>query len=431
MATDARDTGGWEPAQPALLRELNERAVLDTIHRLPGISRAEAARQTGLSKPTVSLALKHLEEGGLVRPSSASPDRETRPGRVRVLYEAVTDAALAAAVEITVSGVRGVVVDLDGTPVSRGTATWRSSSSADTVYAAVARCVDRLADALPDGRSPDCVVLGTPGVIDPTTGVLAQAGILPVLDGTLPAEELHNRLGLPVEVLHAVALAALGEPAVGPGRDVEDFAVLWVGSGIGAALVLGGRLHLGHRGGAGEVADVPFARVAGPGPGVAPEFVALGATVEGVEALAARLLADGQATDLAAPFTARSVLDAALVGDPLGAVVAGELATWAAWYVTVLSAVVDPELVVLSGPLGSHDALLAPVQRQLAELLHAPPQLAISKLGDDSVLAGAAATARSTAADLVFARRLRGRSNGPDTNGPDTNEPSTMSEGAS
>ena len=429
MAADARDTGGWEPAQPGLLRELNERAVLDTIHRLPGISRAEAARQTGLSKPTVSLALRTLEESGLVRPARSGPDREARPGRARVLYEAVADAALAAAVEITVSGVRGLVVDLDGTPVSRATATWRSTRSAETVYGAVARCVARLADALPDGRTPDCVVLGTPGVIDPTTGVLTQAGILPVLDATLPVEELQRRLGLPIEVRNDVDLAALGEQAEGPGRDVADFAVLWVGTGIGAALVLDGRLHRGHRGGAGEVADVPFARVAGPGPGVAPEFVTLGATVEGVEALAARLHADGHPTGLTAPLTARSVLDAALVGDPLGTVVAGELATWAAWYVTVLSAVVDPELVVLSGPLGSHDALLAPVQRQLADLLHAPPQLAISKLGDDSVLIGAAATARSTAADLVFGRRLRGRTNETATNETATNETAT-NEGA-
>ncbi len=414
MIVDVEGAGSVEPAQPALLRELNERAVLDTIRRLPGISRAETARRTGLSKPTVSLALRTLEDSGLVRPSRTGSDR---PGRTGILYEAVPDAALAGALEITVTGVRGVAVDLEGNVVGRGSASWRSPRSAASIYDAVARCVERVRSAVPGGRHLDCLALGTPGVIDPTTGVLTRTGTIPVLDGSVPAEEVARRVDLPVEVLNDVDLAALGEQSEGPGHEVPDFAVLWVGSGVGAALVLDGRLHLGHRGGAGEVADVPFGRVAAAAPGVVREFATTGATSDGIEELAARLADSGAATGLSAPFTAQAVLDSALVGDPLGEEVVAELATWTAWYVTVLAAVVDPELVVLGGPIGSHDALLGPVQRHLGELLDAPPQVMTSKLGDASVLAGAAATARRTAAELAFGRRVLERSGPAGTGG--------------
>ena len=401
MTADTGGTAANEPAQPGLLRDLNERTVLDTIRRLPGVNRAEVARQTGLSKPTVSLALRTLEDNGLVRPQTAAP-----AGRVGVLFEAVPDAALGAGVELTDRSVRAVVVDLEGQVVARAEVPFGRSGSREVVDRALRRCLDELRSALPPGRSPDCLVMGTPGIIDPVTGVVTQAGAATALDGSVPRLDVGGLAGVPVQVLNDVDLAALGERSEGAAQDVDDFAVLWVGAGTGAALVLNGRLHRGVRGAAGEVAGVPFAAAVAATGGTPHEFAAAGPTEEAVVELASRHAGREVASD------AGALLDAALLGDPLGQLVVDEVARWVAWYVASVAAVVDPEMVVLSGSLGAHASLVAPVRQHVAGLLHAPVQVVASKLGDASVLIGAAAVARLTAADLVFARRVRERGRG-------------------
>ncbi len=402
-----------EPAQPALLRELNERTVLDVVRHLRSVSRAEVARRTGLSKPTVSLALRTLEASGLVRPVG----HETgRPGRAGVLYEPIADAAIAAGVEVTVGGVRAVAVDLDGTVLVEAAERHDgSTATAEAIFDSVASCIRSMERWV--GRSFSSIVLGTPGVVDPVTGVLTHVGTIDALEGTAPAAAILQRTGRPVSVLNDVDLVALGEQAEGHGRDVDDFAVLWIGSGLGSALVLGGRLHVGHHGIAGEIAEVPFARavrslsvgasVDGPEDG-AHEFVEHGVDAHGVAALAERL---GRRAPRDADHLelATGVLDDALLQGAVGAAVLAELARWTSWYVTTLAALLDPELVVLAGPIGSHDALRPAVEGHVAEQLAVPPRLESSKLGHRSVLAGAGAVARRDAAESAFAGRVLDR----------------------
>ena len=98
-------------AIPPLLKQLNERTVLDTIRSAAPISRAEISRQAGISKPTVSLALQSLLEAGLVR------ETEPEVGRTRygaVFFEAVPDAALVLGLDIGARFLRGAICDLSG-----------------------------------------------------------------------------------------------------------------------------------------------------------------------------------------------------------------------------------------------------------------------------------------------------------------------------
>lgn len=403
------------PAKPALLRELNERTVLEVIRRLRSVSRAEVARRTGLSKPTVSLALRTLEASGLVGPVGAESGRR---GRAGILFEPIADAALGGAVEIAVSGVRAVVVDLDGTTLHEHVATWDSPpATAAAVVDTVGRAVSELERAT--GRPFDALVIGTPGVRDPRSGVLTRVGTIPALEGAALGELVAERTGRVPAVHNDVDLVALGEQAEGHGRDVEDFAVLWIGSGLGAALVLRGELVVGHAGGAGEIFDVPFARAmrsTGSGPN---EFTELGLTNDGALALARRL------TGGAAGWRrAEEVLDAAVLGDEVAAAVLDEVGTWTAWYVATLVALVDPALVVLAGPLGAHDALRPVVEERLGEWIGAPPGLVSSKLGARSVLSGAAAVAVRLAADAAFANRILERNGVDERDGADERDTS-------
>src|SRR2546421_1418765 len=107
----------WEPnaprrATPPLLRRLNERSVLDSIRAGAPISRAEISRRSGISKPTVSLALQSLLDANLVREASDRPDG---PGYGAVYFEPVPEAALVLGLDVGARFVRGAVCDLAGT----------------------------------------------------------------------------------------------------------------------------------------------------------------------------------------------------------------------------------------------------------------------------------------------------------------------------
>lgn len=422
-------SGAAMPATPSLLREINEQIVLDAIRRLRSVSRAEVARQTGLSKPTVSLALRTLEASGLVRPLGTETGRR---GRAGVLYEPVPDAALGIAVEVAVAGVRAVAVDLDGTLVDEWT---RPHSAVPSSASAVVESVAQAVTALGEGadRRFDALVVGTPGVQDPRTGVLHRVGTIPALEGSEFGRMVAERTDLAPAIHNDVDLVALGEQAEGHGRDVEDFAVVWIGSGLGSALVWRGELLVGHAGAAGEIFDVPFARAVESSGGSAEEFTRFGLSEEGALALGRRL-SGGTARWGSAP----EILDAVAIGDTAAGAVLDELATWAAWYVSALAAIVDPALVVLAGPLGAHDALRPAVESKLATWSDHAPAIVSSKLGSRSVLAGAAAVASRSAADAAFANRVLDRredrpgdpSTEPVSTEPESTEPESTEPGS-
>lgn len=376
--------GAWQGAQPGYLRNLNERAVYRAVREHPPITGAGIARRTNLSKPTVSTVLRILTDAGLVV-ESAKPF--AGPG---IYFEPVASAALAVGVEVQRNAVRAVLTDLAGTEL-KSVVVDGSHSTAEAVFqgveTAVASLLQRRRHLL---RS---VVVGAPGIIDPRTGLLRNSGVVPSLDGTKPAAALTERLGTEVSVVNDVDLAAQGEQAVGCGRGLRHFAVVHIGEGMGAALVLNGQLYEGAHGGAGEIDDIPFRRLIRAQPSVSP-------ALDGLVGLAGRLAAGHPGSVLRPPYTAEAVHLAAEAGDALALEVLDRLAEWTSWFVEALTAVVDPEAVVLAGTIGARPELAEGVRVRLAR--HAPtvPDVLVSSLGDRSVLAGAIAVAGARAMAL-------------------------------
>ena len=210
--------------------------------------------------------------------------------------------------------------------------------------------------------------------------------------------ELTDLLGLPVTLENDVNLAALGERWQGIARGVDDFVFLSVGTGFGAGIVLGGELHRGHHGFAGEV---DYA-LAGLGADVDPSAVA-------VAGMAERFVADdGAETRLTPPYDARSIFAAARGGDSIGRKIVDDVARRIAVHVAPIAAVADVELVVLGGGIGRNgDLLLDPIRAILAERLAYPPRVAVSSLGEAAVLTGALAVGLRSALDNVFVNRTR------------------------
>jgi predicted NBD/HSP70 family sugar kinase len=376
-------------AVPALLRDLNERAVLETIRAVAPVSRAEVARRTGISKPTVSLVLRALLGAGLVRETSHSPGR---PHYGAVYYEDVPEAALVLGLDLGARFVRGALCDL------RGDVRARQDVRTGADLAAVLDSAAALRDALlrASGLGAELLeraVVGVPAVVPAGDGRVALAGDVPGLGEADLRAALEERLEVRVALENDVNLAALGERWRGVARGFDDFAFLSVGTGLGAAVVLDGRLYRGVNGAAGELDAVR----AGRSDDVDPCAGALGA-------YAARL------EPTRAPVEMRSLFAAARAGDRLGLAVAAEAARRIALHVVPIAATLDVPLLVLGGGIGANgDLLLGPVRKLLSDWLPFPPRVETSSLGDAAVLSGALATGRLEALESVLARRARAR----------------------
>lgn len=384
-------------ATPPLLKHLNERTVLETIRAGAPISRAEISRRADISKPTVSLALRALLDAGLVREAATGP---SGPSYGAVFFEPIPEAAYVLGLDLGTRFLRGAVCDLAGEVRARQDVELRGAD-ADGALQAIAALRESLiaAAALPVERI-DGTVLGVPGVIDAagTSTLHLTSPNIPGLEGRAFGRELGELLGIDVTLENDVNLAAVGERWAGVARGVDDFAFLSVGTGMGMGLVLGGELHRGNHGAAGEVdwALVGLAEDVDP-------------SAEGVAALAARIAPAGSAgTSLAPPYDARAVFAAARRGDPLGRTVVEEVARRIAAHIAPIAAVADPALVVLGGGLGTNgDLLLTPVRRLLAAWIPYPPRVEISSLGEAAVLMGALAVGLRSALDNVFVNRPR------------------------
>jgi predicted NBD/HSP70 family sugar kinase len=380
------------PAGPPLLKHLNERTVLDTIRAGAPISRAEISRRAGISKPTVSLALRSLRDAGLVREASASPDG---PSYGAVYFEPVAEAGLALAIDLGTHFVRGAVCDLGGTIRARQDVEL-AQAEATRAADAIVRLCQTLTEAT--GLSPELVdraVVGVPGVVETGTGVLRLALNVEGLEGRVFGDELENALEVPVVLENDVNLAALGEQWQGVARGVSNFAFLSVGAGLGAGLVLGGELHRGRNGAAGELDFALGARTDDADPCAAA-----------VSALAGELAEGGQDTELTPPYDPRAIFGAARNGDRVAKDVVADVARRIALHIAPLAAVADVELVVLGGGIGANgDLLLDRVRGLLDEWLPFAPRVEVSTLGEAAVLTGALAVGLRAALDNVFEKR--------------------------
>jgi predicted NBD/HSP70 family sugar kinase len=378
---------------PSLLRAINARTILELIQRRGPVSRAQVARDSGLSKPTVSLGLAALLEGELVRAVGRSSGGR---GPSAVLYELNPEAGWVAGIDVGRRWLRAAVADVTGTIVARRHERARVSS---------ARALIGQIGAIARGLAEDAgigwdqvvhVTVGSPGVFEPTRGAVTLAPNLPGWGRHGLVEALHGELGARVGVENDVNLAAVGERWKGLGRGVRDFGFLSIGTGVGMGLVLGGELYRGSRGAAGEVGYLPI----GSDPHD-PHVRRRGAFEEATNA--AGVVRTAREAGVSGPLTPQKVFALARRGDPTACEVVATEARRLALGLAVVVAVVDLELVILGGGVGGNaDLLLEPVERELRALSPLRPRLAVSALGEDAVLQGAVATALAAAQDWLF-----------------------------
>ncbi len=245
---------------------------------------------------------------------------------------------------------------------------------------AVARCLPHHPGQLP------VVGFAFPGVVDLGTGRLRRCQNLPDLDAHPLAEVLANRLDAETLIDNDVNLAAIGETWRTDGPTVDDMVVLSLGTGIGAGIISGGRLLRGHQGLAAEIADLPLF-----GDPHDPALAAQGIFESAVGSVG--ILRSYH--DRGGAVTVRTVAEvvARADRDAFAAQTLDELAERVAVSVMVLRAIVDPEVVVLTGGIGSAPPVRQRIQAAVAALPYPPLPVVGSVLGDKAALVGAAALA--------------------------------------
>jgi predicted NBD/HSP70 family sugar kinase len=389
-----------QAARPQLIRAMNEQLLLGQIRQLGLCSRADLARLSGLSKPTVSLALANVERSGLVRTAG---QRTGVPGRSAVLYEIRPEAGYVLGLDIGHEYLRGALTDLTGEVRAKA----ESRSPAASVTRRVGELI-RLAEGLCAAAGitraqVTQTVLGSPGVYDPRRDAIALTGGLPGWDRPTVLARLRAAFGQDLVVENDVDAAALAEREHGHGQEFASFAFVSIGTGIGMGLVLGGHLHRGAHGVAGEIAFLPIADAPGSdgpapdGQGAQHEARRRG-TLEAASSAAAIVRAARRAGLRMA--SARQVFAAAAAGDERAAAVVAAEARLVAKAICAIVTVVDPGLVVLGGGIGQAPGFAAAVTAELGQIAPVLPEIRVSALGTSAVVDGCLASG----ADLAWRR---------------------------
>ncbi|WP_037675524.1 ROK family transcriptional regulator [Streptomyces griseus] len=392
------------PGTPRVLRAMNDRAALDLLLTHGQLSRTRIGKLTGLSKPTASQLLARLEAAGLVLATGTS---EGRPGPSAQLYEVNPAAGHAAGLDVAPERLLAAVADITGRTVGEYELPTPGRQSAKSVVRQVTDALDGAVKAA--GLARDDVrrlVIGTPGAFDPNTGRLRYASHLPGWHSPALLDDLAAALPMPVEYENDVNLVAVAEQRLGAARGHDDFVLLWNEGGLGAALVLGGRLHRGWTGGAGEVGFLPVPgaplvrHVTKANSGGYQELAGSQAIPQLARELGITGIPSGPYAEVAAVLVERAAAEDTVLHRLLLQTYATRLATGLASLVSVL----DPELIVLSGAslTSGGEVLRALVQAELEELAAARPRLVVGDVHHHPVLRGALESALAATRDEVF-----------------------------
>src|SRR5579871_4613849 len=337
-AEPAKLAARGRPGTPSLLRELNDQAALDLLLSGGMLTRSQISEYTGVSKVTVSQVLTRLEERGLV---AVVGEQAGNRGPNAALYSVVPSSAYVAGLYMDFDLVSAAVADVTGRRVAEVSV---DPNGADDPVELVRETIERAcASAGVDLARLSALVIGSPGVVDPQTGDPQLAVNLPAWhEGALDA--LRGVLHKPVVIENDVNLAAMAERAAGAAVGADDFALFWMGVGLGLATMLGGRLHRGTAGAAGEIGYLP---VHGAPLHTDIRHPASGGFQSLAGGAAVRALADRHG--FAAP-TAAAAVQAAVTAQAGGSAPAGafldDLAQRVAVGVASVCVVLDPGLVV-------------------------------------------------------------------------------------
>ncbi|MEE1929007.1 ROK family transcriptional regulator [Streptomyces sp. TRM 70351] len=381
---------------------MNDRLALRLLQSEGPLTAGQLKKLTGLSRPSVADLVERLGAAGLV--AVVGETGAERRGPNARLYGIVADRAHLAGIDVRTHRVSVAVADLLGRTVAEDTLPVDPADEPGRTVDAASGLLERTVARAGVG-TPHTLAVGAPGLVDPATGRLQHTGSLPHWHGEF-VTRLRGTLGAPVLLENEVNLAALAEQRLGAARDRDTFVLLWLGHGVGAAVILDGALRRGASGGTGEIGFLPVPGTADPPTATDCDggFFSLAGSAA-VCALAREhgLAVPGDAGD-AAPAAEAVVRAAAADGAGRADGFLDALAARVAVGAAAVCAVLDPGCVVLGGETGraGGDALAARVRGSLAGMIPLRTEVRAGSVGGGAVLRGAVLTAMDAAQDVLF-----------------------------
>lgn len=370
------------PGRPELLRKVNAAEILRLVRLHGPCSRADLSRGSRLSVPTVSSSIAYLEKRGLVERIGMGGSKGGRPPEIVRFNHSF---GCVVGVDIGSSALRFALADLAGNIIGKLNVPIRGRATPPRVVAMVSTAVARLLKTHGVSRRKLlAIALGAPGATDSREGIVRSAPHLADWENVPLGRLISANLGLPAIIENDMNVGALGESWRGTARAVPEFVFVGIGDGVGAGVVLNGRLYHGADWTAGEIGylAVPGTR-SGPldelQPGPLEEVVG----GRGIEQTWRR--ANGGRQRL----RAEEILDLAEDGNRLAQGIVERTARVLAAGILNLSVVLNPRLVVFGGQIGAHRVLFGATERVIAQSRIATPLLAMSLLGQEAQLMGA------------------------------------------
>ncbi|MET8009593.1 ROK family transcriptional regulator [Streptomyces sp. NPDC005271] len=392
-------------ASPRTARAINDRLALQLLKDEGPLTAGQLKTLTGLSRPTIADLVERLQSAGLVAVVGETGARRRGPN-ARV-YGIVADSAHVAGVDVRTDGVAVCVADLLGRTLAEASLPVDPDSDPVRTVADSVALVQRAAQRAGAARLHH-IGIGAPGLIDPATGELNSPARLPSWHRELAAA-LQRALAAPVLLENEVNLAAVAEQRLGTARDRDTFVLLWLGHGVGAAVVLDRVLRRGASGGTGEIGFLPV-----PGTSALPSasccdggFHSLVGGAAVCELAREHGLETGGRQGVEDAGAAEAVIRAAVEAGERGGPFLDALAARIALGVAAMCAVLDPGCAVLGGEAGraGGEALARRVEVHVARMSPLRTQVRAGVVGGGGVLRGAVLTAMDAAQDALFGAR--------------------------
>ncbi len=389
------------------LPHASTRLVAERIAASGTMSRAGLARATGLSKQTVSDAVRDLERQGWLQANGQS---RGALGRSAITYRMRSEAAFVFACDLGGTKLHIALADFSGAIVGEMIEP-TDQRSGKHLLGQIRAITGKLARKAKLHRDRiRLAVIGIAGVVEPLSGRLAFGPNVPAFGSANVIDGMRKAFGCEVVIENDVNLAVLGEYWRGRGRGIPNLAFIALGTGIGMGLLANGALVRGAHGAAAEIGYLPIA--SDP---FEPGNVAAGTfeSVVGTDGILQRFrdAGGGSASGV------RDVLDALNSGDKIARRVIDDTARWTAIGIAAVAALLDPELVVLGGGIGTRPEVISRIEAHLARCLLRPVPVAPSPLENRATLLGAIATGL----DRIYARAFGARF---------LSNPTTLSEAA-
>ncbi|MDR6972383.1 ROK family transcriptional regulator [Leifsonia shinshuensis] len=375
--------GARNPGSQGALRHLNQERLVEFLLANGPSTQAELARGTGLSTATVSNIVRDMAAKGVVATSPV-----TSSGRRALLVQLTDTGDVAVGVDFGRRHVRIVLATLGYDVIAEEQVALEPGYDVLGAVREASGLLDRmLVEGGHDRESVLAVGVGIPGPIDRRTGTVLQGAILPEWVG-ITRRELEDVFGFPVMVDNDANLGALAEVTWGANRGERNIIFVKIGTGIGAGLILNGQPYYGFLGITGELGHTPVAEH-----GVICRCGNRGC-LETVASTSVMLESLGRGTGAA--VTTADILRRGLDKDPAVLRVVSDAGTAIGRAIGNIANVINPELVLIGGPLvGLGDALLDPIrhgiQHNALPIIAGTTSVRVSSLGDRAESLGAAA----------------------------------------